>query len=299
MTRSILVPLDGSRLAEAALPQALLLARALGASIALLHVVEKASPRRVHGDIHLRTADEAESYLASTEERLVREGATASRHVHQGPAKRVAESIASHLLEIPYDYVVLCTHGSGGPGRALMGSVGQRVLAGASVPVLMVRPSEEPLAAAARYGTIMVALETGHTDSLPVAAELARACSARLHLLVVIPTYATRRGGLRAVGRFLPGATLESLDQETEAVELYLAERRRELEAGGLTVTAQAARGDPGTVILEGARWIAPDLTVMATHGHRGLGAFWHGSVASEVCARCERPVLLVPVAGR
>ena len=57
MTRRILVPLDGSRLAEAALPQALLLARALDAGIALLHVVEKASPRRVHGDVHLNSLE--------------------------------------------------------------------------------------------------------------------------------------------------------------------------------------------------------------------------------------------------
>jgi nucleotide-binding universal stress UspA family protein len=115
---------------------------------------------------------------------------------------------------------------------------------------------------------------------------------------MVIPTFETRRGGMRLIGRYLPGATAEALDQETEGAGILLEERRKELEAAGLTVTAEVARGAPVAAILSATQSLAPDLTVMATHGRRGLGAFWAGSVASDVCARCDRPVLLVPAQG-
>src|SRR5207247_2465328 len=60
----LLVPLDGSRLAETALPAAAELARRLRASVTLLHVLEPDAPPTVHGDRHLRSPAEAEGYLA-------------------------------------------------------------------------------------------------------------------------------------------------------------------------------------------------------------------------------------------
>src|SRR3972149_3250339 len=59
MFRHMLVPLDGSRLAEAVLPVTAAFARALGAKVTLLHVVEPAAPTTVHGDVHLTQAEEA------------------------------------------------------------------------------------------------------------------------------------------------------------------------------------------------------------------------------------------------
>jgi nucleotide-binding universal stress UspA family protein len=301
MTRRILVPLDGSRLAESALPYALALARALEAGLVLLHVLERRSAARVHGDTHATTAEEAERYLAGVAERLAGSGSATpvDRHVHVGSAEGIARSIADHRLELPYDLVVLCTHGAGGAGRALLGSVGQRVLAGASVPVLLVRPdSGAPpgAVAAVRFDSLLLAFEAAHPGALPLATELARSCSAGLHLLMVIPTYGTRRGGMRLIGRYLPGATLAALEMETEAAEILLKEKLAELHAAGLEATSEVVRGSPVPAILNAVASRNPGLTVMATHGRRGLGAVWTGSVASDVCARSTRPVLLVPV---
>lgn len=301
MVRRILVPLDGSRLAEAALPYALALARALDAGLVLLHVVERRSAARVHGDTHATTAEEAERYLAGVTQRLVGSGSVPAvdRHVHTGPGEGIARSIAEHRLELPYELVVLCTHGAGGANRAFFGSIGQRVLAGASVPVLLVRPQPSTPAGpvvAARFDSVLVAFEAAHPGALPLASELARSFAASLHLLMVIPTYGTRRGGMRLIGRYLPGATQEALDLETEATELLLAEKLAELRAAGLEASSEVVRGSPVPCILEAVGSRSPGLTVMATHGHRGLGAVWTGSVASDVCARSARPVLLVPV---
>ena len=61
MFKHLLVPLDGSRLAEAALPAAILVAQKSGAKVTLLHVIERNAPKSVHGNVHLRTAEEAET----------------------------------------------------------------------------------------------------------------------------------------------------------------------------------------------------------------------------------------------
>ena len=70
--RRILVPLDGSRLAEWVLPPAVSLARHLGAQLTLLHVMERGAPSSVHGERHLTQIEEADRYLADV----------AARHPH-------------------------------------------------------------------------------------------------------------------------------------------------------------------------------------------------------------------------
>src|SRR6185437_4258707 len=72
--RRILVPLDGSRLAEAVLPAAASLAKALRACVLLLHVLERDPPRSVHGEPHLTSASEANEYLDGVASRLRRQG---------------------------------------------------------------------------------------------------------------------------------------------------------------------------------------------------------------------------------
>ncbi len=64
MFKHLLVPLDGSKLAESALPVAAWLAKTLKAPITLLHVIEQDAPEEVHRDRHLTNSDEAEAYLA-------------------------------------------------------------------------------------------------------------------------------------------------------------------------------------------------------------------------------------------
>ena len=62
--KTLLVPLDGSPAAEAVLPAATTLARALPARLSLLHSIERDAPDRVHGERHLTGVAEAEAYLA-------------------------------------------------------------------------------------------------------------------------------------------------------------------------------------------------------------------------------------------
>ncbi len=80
----LLIPLDGSRLAEAALPVAAALAERLGARVTLLHVLERDPPREVHGEPHLGAAGEACAYLDEVAARAFAAVAPVVRHVHEG-----------------------------------------------------------------------------------------------------------------------------------------------------------------------------------------------------------------------
>ena len=116
MYSHLLVPLDGSRSAEAALPAAAYLAGRLGAAITLFHALERDAPEQVHGERHLTTAAEAEVYLAQAGKQWLGAGASATaRHVHEAGIGNVAGCIVDHGRELGADLIVMCTHGRSGP----------------------------------------------------------------------------------------------------------------------------------------------------------------------------------------
>jgi nucleotide-binding universal stress UspA family protein len=295
MTAHLIVPLDGSRSAEAALPLASAIAARLKASVTLLHLLEREPPRTIHGEPHLHTAETAERYLAGLASSRFPEGLTVSFHVDTGEVANVARGIAEHGSELHADMLVMCVHGRRGVSEALFGSLAQKSLALGRVPVLMVRPSwTGPFACR----SILVPLDgkPSHVPALDSAAELARAFGARLDLLTVVPTFGSLRDGNWAASRLLPGTAARVLEMSESQARDYLAARAAEATvAAGSAAAARVLRGDPTRRILKSARSLRSDLVVLATHGKAGAGAFWAGSVGSRVCAASLCPVLLVP----
>ncbi|MBE3584224.1 MAG: universal stress protein [Limnochordaceae bacterium] len=306
MFERLLVPLDGSVLAESVLPVAVTLAERLPARITLLHVVESDPPESVHGARHLTRADEAEAYLAGVAERLRREaGVEVSHHVHTVAEGRVAQSIVEHSRELGQDLVVIATHGRGGVRGFLWGNVAQQVLGEGERPVLVVHApagqGEEDDAVQVlqpqRWQTVVVPLDGGerHETSLPVAAEVARRFGARLHLVTVIPQRADLRGSEGTLGRFFPAATQAMLEAEEQQAAAYLAVQAHHwAELAGIAVTTEVRWGEPAAQLVEALKQQNADLVVMASHAHRGWEAFWAGRVTPRVMAQWGRPALLV-----
>jgi nucleotide-binding universal stress UspA family protein len=81
MFRRVFVPLDGSRLAESALPAAVELAKHLGARTTLFHALERSAPATVHGERHLTAEAEAAAYLAEVASWMARRGITVDTHL--------------------------------------------------------------------------------------------------------------------------------------------------------------------------------------------------------------------------
>jgi nucleotide-binding universal stress UspA family protein len=163
MFKHILVPLDGSPLAEAALPAALKLASELGSKITLVRVVRPPYVvTNVGGSgyaelivgLREKAVEEATTYLKAYQGSLRQQGYVVHSHVCEG------ESPAELILEVAeaqdIDLIIMCTHGRGGLSRWVYGSVADKVLRYAHVPVLLVRAEQR------RNSALPIAATNGH-----------------------------------------------------------------------------------------------------------------------------------------
>jgi nucleotide-binding universal stress UspA family protein len=140
----ILVPLDGSMLAEAALSAACGFAERDGAMISLLRAAEAMTlPGGDTVDAQVTAIREAEEYLALVVRRLEDKGVRrVETHVWYGPpAAAIVEAAAAQKA----DLIVMSTHGRSGLGRLVLGSVAESVLRGTTVPILIVRAGHAPV----------------------------------------------------------------------------------------------------------------------------------------------------------
>lgn len=298
MFKHILVPLDGSKLAEAAIPAAASLAQTLHAPVTLLHVIEKDAPHEVHNDRHITQADEASAYLEEVIRRDFPADIKVDAHVHSAAVKDVPGSIVEHSTrEFSLDLIVMCTHGTSGFRELIYGSIAQQVIAQGTTPLLLIKP-EAGKSRTFKLEKILVPLDTGpiHDDSLPVTRRLAGAYKSRVHLLTVVPTFSTVAGETAAAGTLLPATTSALLDISVENAAEDLQEHLDELKAEGFQVTAEVARGDPATEIVNYSEKLNADLVVLSTHGKTGTAAFWARSVAPNVVRRARLPILLIPL---
>jgi nucleotide-binding universal stress UspA family protein len=141
----ILVPLDGSDLAEAALETAIdILAEQPGTTLILLRAAEPLRPPGPEPtDDKLQAVRQAECYLNGVVSGLRECGITRVRTaVWYGPA---APTIVEAAAAEKVDLIVMTSHGRGGVGRLIFGSVAESVLHGTRTPILLVRDVSSPL----------------------------------------------------------------------------------------------------------------------------------------------------------
>jgi nucleotide-binding universal stress UspA family protein len=138
--RTILVPLDGSELAEAVLPHVEALAEQSGVElvdVVLLRVAESPVMSDHYFSNIPETREEIEKYLARVEERLQKAGLSVQSRVLTGEP---AEQIVDYASASPFSLVVMSTHARSGLSRWVLGSVAMKVVSGISSPILLVRP---------------------------------------------------------------------------------------------------------------------------------------------------------------
>ncbi len=282
MIASVVVPLDGSELAEAALPYGKVLAERFGATLYLVRVV----------DINA-SADEAAAardYLARIADQV---GLPAEITVRYGDP---AAEIIDLALELSDPAIAMTTHGRSGLGRWLFGSVADRVVRGAGIPVLLIRssmPQREP----GVVQSILLPVDGSALAeaALPYAKELARRFDATLHLVRVAET--PEIYSLLSVPAGAP-ASAEVLNQLAEqlieAATTYVNELAERLRSEGLRVETHVLEGIAPEQLLAFERERQPSLVVMATHGRSGLSRVVFGSVAERLLREGTVPLLLI-----
>jgi len=140
--KKILVPLDGSKLAECVLPHVKTIVAGEGvAQVLLLRVVEPlpaGTPPAVDFEVVQEAGmKEAKEYLDRTKAKLSKDGLNVETKVLAG---RPAETIIDFAQREKVDLVAIATHGRSGITRWIFGSVADRLVRALSVPILLVRP---------------------------------------------------------------------------------------------------------------------------------------------------------------
>jgi nucleotide-binding universal stress UspA family protein len=285
MIANILVPLDGSALAERALPYATALARRANARLRLYHVTtDVGSPADIRAelDIEART-DQIASQLRE-------QGVQAT--AISAPAYPTAEAILGAAIDPPVDLIVMSTHGRGGLGRWLYGSVADEVLSQADVPVLLVSAACQRPWNADRPLKILVPLDG--SDLSEAALGPARILSHTLGASLLLLRVAEHDDDLD--WRFDPEhlAIRRIEPTEVERAQQYL-QSLAELPAPvASSIDVLVDAGDPSAVIATTAAREGANLIVMATHGRSGLARLTMGSVATTTLQRTHVPILFV-----
>ena len=296
--RHVLVPLDGSALAQGALPWAVAVSRALGARLTLLRVLENpaiscaSSHHHDAVDWEMRRA-EARVQLDRVDRDLKARGLTSAAELSEGrPAERIIEyARARHV-----DLVVLTSHGEGGLTGWALSSTALMVVAGAhgSLLVIPARPADSHGAGELRLRRILVPLDCSPRAEcvLPLATALARAHGAELVLAHVVPE--------PEIPRRLPAAA-EDLTAASQVTELnrreagrYLGELRERLSGSGLHVSTRlVVSARRAQAIRTLAEETDVDLVVVCAHGQTADARDRYGNVAARLLERTARPLLV------
>jgi nucleotide-binding universal stress UspA family protein len=298
MFSRLLVPLDGSPRAESALGAAVYFAKALGASVMLLHVIEENAPAERHSERHLRGEPEAASYLDKIKAKLEAAGLAGDAiglHVHEEITGDVVRGIAEHAHELAADLIMMCTHGGADLRRVLWGAIAQQVAAVNTTPVFFV-PPQRMADAVYSCGKIMLPLDgkEAHEAGIDAALFLAEKFNASILPVMVVPRQSEVAGKWSAVSRLLPSATQELLDLSAEQGAKYIDTMHNRFESRGVSSFPHLIRGEPKQELLKAVKRLDPDLVILGTHGRSGLGAFFEGSIAAQICSKAKAPLMLV-----
>ena len=283
----ILVPLDGSQLAEAVLPVASSIAEKLGASLVLLHVLEQEPPRDVHGEPHLARADEAAAYLDERARTLRAPGVTVEVDVHERPVGNVAAAIDRHAHEHGADLIAMCAHGRTNPIDRLLGSIAERILRGGSTPILL-RTVREPSNDPFELRNLLVPIDFEHDldEALTVVRMLAGAYGAGVTLLSV------REPGPSEAARLLPGTTALAERFALDDLRRRIEELAARLRADIAEVRTDVSDRRPSAAIL--AALEPASLVVLVTDAHGGPAGWFDPSTTQQLLGRPDLTLLLI-----
>ena len=290
--KRLLVPLDGSPLAETILPVAEEWAKEEEAEVILLRaVLARHGPGGDTTGAQVRAVEEGEAYLQAVADRLARRGLERIRRAawDDEPAAAIARAVARDGV----DLIAMATHGRSGLSRLLLGSVAETVVRAARVPVLLIRGQSawKPWAT----GKILVPLDGSEASEgiLPVVERLAAPRDLTLVLFKVIDPLASSA---------LSEASIRPhqwMALRREDAERYLAKVAEPLMVNGLQVECAVRYGRAAETIAAFAGRERADLIAMATHGRRGLSRLLLGSVAAGVLRSAPVPVLLFKAGER
>lgn len=291
MITKIVVPLDGSQLAEQVLPYVTQITSVTGAQVVLMTSIAPVAvwePSRIFKGS--KEEELAARYLEGQRQLLAERGVDTSIHVDVGrPASRIVKFAADEGA----DLIAMTSHGRSGLARFWLGSVATGVLHQSHLPLLLVRAPEESgtdlvspirkiylpddgskLAAAARPFICDFAETLGASVVLHRVIELFSP--------IVLPSVEAV-GGYDSLFEAVRSAAIDELGKEANA-----------FERAGVETQVMVTKGSVPEECLRAANEVDASLIALSTHGLSGAGRMVMGSAADAIVRRTDLPCLLI-----
>ena len=298
MFERILLPLDGSEVAEMALPYAEEIAGSLGSELVLLHVrgpEHKPEDNHIH-EVYLERLAESVKHNVKNDQAGGKE-VKVSIKVETGEA---SENICDLVKNNSVDLVIMAAVSSSGLkiGK-MLGSVTDHVCRTVPVPVLLIRPQQTKQNEPKKRLINQILLTLDGSDlsklALPAGEELAAKLNAGITLFQMAnrirPYYNISMTGVNEA--YIDYSQLDA--GEEQRVREEMAALDTELAQKGFKVDYVVTSGfDAAAEIIDTCNKVAADLVVMSTHGRSGLGRWMLGNTAEKVLRHGQIPVLLV-----
>jgi nucleotide-binding universal stress UspA family protein len=295
MLAHVLVPLDGSQVAECVLPHVVALAAPFKAQVSLLQVLERSLPTGTRFPIDpldwqlLKV--EADSYLGLMKNRLEKHEVSAQKNLLEGnPAERIVEFVRNNHA----DMVILSSHGYHGRGYWNISDIAQQILQQIPTSMMIIRAGRQAATETDKvhYRRILVPLDGSWRaeSALPMAVSLAQAHEAELLLVHVVSK--------PEMARRLP-LTVEDAELINRVVERNQAEGQKYLDE-----IQSKLPGNPQTRLLVSDNVMVAlqslvqqeqiDLVILCAHGYSGEAKWGFGSVTGRFITYGTTPVLIV-----
>lgn len=290
----IVVPLDGSQLAEESLPHAVRIARAYNSRLHLLEVLDVHEDAQAHApeilDWRLYKI-QVLGYLSSLAERIGEEGVEVETHVMEG---RAPDQIVDFIREWRIDLTVLCAYGRGGVSEFPFGGTVQKVIAEPESSILVVRPTDGRAAADQHYGRILVPLDGSQRAAWAVslvAGMMNHESPEIIVLQVVGPPEMPRTRPLTREESELRNKIVEC---NRLAASAYLEEIQKRY-AGRLSIRT---RLEVSPLVVDTIEQVAEaedvDLIALTAHGASDAAGRRSGTICQSVVLLASRPVLVL-----
>ena len=306
----MLVPLDGSELAEVVFTYAKELAGRLSLDVTLLHVCSPTEQELapMHRSYTEHMAGIVKLQVEAIQKKVgIQPGGKAVEVRGELAVGYPAEEILSYADENDIDLILMSTHGRSGIRRWAMGSVADKVLRASKVPVWLVRAGipEEVVYDKWTSRTILVPLDGSELAEsvLPHVEAVAKQRGAEIVDVILLRVCEPPIISSDYPEAIMPLSWEEHVEQQMalckRASEKYLASVEKRLKDAGLKVRSEALvgkppLGNPANEIIDYANRNPFNLIVMATHGRSGISRWAYGSVAARVLLGVSSPLFLV-----
>lgn len=283
MWKKILVPLDGSDLAELALPYARELASAFNSELILLHVSEPAEKKHLH--MH-------QLYMEKVAGQMTKHIKKVSPLIISGkPAGEIVKFTEKNDIRL----IVMASHGSSGIIPWVTGGIASKVIGATGVPLLLIKATKPQHKTEEKHLISRILLPLDGSEAGEAAITRVEGLKARLEAEVILLEVVPEGRHIRTIGGIdhilYPEQEMETFKAEARE---YLDKVYKRLQRGKGELKVEIRSGEVAKEILNYAKKKEASLIAISSHGHSGMTKWVFGSTAQKIIQDSPMPVLVV-----